>query len=142
MYTFEVKTLIDITNTQVVRPNQGSQLEYDQNRNFITLRQCVELRSIVGYDSPPWVEKIDLETLEFGSRYKGKHRVWTFRFTPDRDEVYSDSQGNVASLLLDDLNGVPIIKNLTETINIEVAVFECNDAVTCNTIIKAHPGTI
>jgi hypothetical protein len=142
MYTFEIKTLVDITNTQVIRPNQGSQLEYDQNRNFITLRQCVELRSIVNYDYRPHVETVDLSETEFGKNYKGKHRVWTFMFTPDRDGVYTDSKGNILGWLIEDLNNVPIIKNLTETVNIDVAVFDCNDSATCNTIIKAYPGTI
>lgn len=141
MHTFEIKTLVDITNTRVVRPNQGSQLEYDQNRNFITLRQCVELRSIVSYDEPPRVETVDIEGMGFGKNYKSKQSVWTFRFTPDRDGVYTDSQGNILGWLVDDLGSVPIIKNLTETVNIDVAVFDCINPATCNTIIKAYPGT-
>ena len=142
MYTFEIKTLVDVTNTQVARPNQGSPLEYDQNRNFITLRQCVELRSIVSYQVPPQVEKIDLKELGFGTDYKGKHRVWTFSFSPDRDGVYTTAAGDILGLLLDDLDGVPIIKNLTETVNIAKAIFDCKDIATRNTIIKAHLGTI
>ena len=78
MEIIEIKTLIDITNTKVIRLNQGSQFELDQNRNFITLMQCIELRSIVSYDITPVIEKIDIKSLGFGTAYKGKQNVWTF----------------------------------------------------------------
>jgi predicted NodU family carbamoyl transferase len=47
-----------------------------------------------------------------------------------------------ANLLIDDIDGVPIIKNLTETINMSKAIFNCKDPFSKNTIIKAHPATI
>jgi len=140
MDRIEIHTLVDITNTQVNRPNQGSQLEYDQNRNFITLRQCVELRSIVSYDNKPQYEECEIDGLGFGSSYKGKHRVWSFVFSPDRSFVYLDN-GDPIGGLIEDIDGVPIIVNLTETINIAKAIFDCKNVATKNTIIKAHLGT-
>jgi hypothetical protein len=142
METIEIQTLVDITNTRVNRPNQGSQLAYDQNRNFITLMQCVELRSIVSFDNPPIVEEIDIKGLGFGSNYKGKHRVWTFFIIPDRTGVYIGVDGDPVSGLVDDINSVPFIKNLLESINIDRAIFDCKNPSTKNTIIKAHKGTI
>ena len=59
METIEVKTLIDITNTNVVRANQGTPLEHDQYRNFTTQMQCIELRCVVTYDNLPTVEEVD-----------------------------------------------------------------------------------
>lgn len=135
MDVIEIKTLIDITNTKVIRLSQGSQLQLDQNKNFITLTQCVELRSIVHYDQGPIVEKVDIKELGFGSAYKGKHHVWTFTFSPDRKQVYLDNEGNAIGLLIDDLHEVPIIKNLTESINIVRAIFDLKDSATKNTII-------
>lgn len=142
METIEIQTLVDITNTRVNRPNQGSQLAYDQNRNFITLMQCVELRSIVSFDNPPIVEEIDVKGLGFGSEYKGKHRVWTFLIIPDRTGVYIGADGDSVSGLVDDIDSVPFIKNLSESINIDRAIFDCKNPSTKNTIIKAHKGTI
>ena len=142
MDTIEIKTLIDVTNTNVVRPNQGTQLQYDQNRNFITLRQCVELRSIVRYDNPPTSETVNIKDMGFGTDYKGEHTVWTFVFSPDRVGVYADELGDEIGHLFGDLDGIPIIKNLTETINIDKAIFDCRDLASRNTIIKAHKGTI
>ena len=140
MSTIEIKTLIDITRTNVIRINQGSNLELDQHRNFTTLIQCAEIRSIVMFDSNPTVEKVDIKGLGFGSAYKGKQHVWTFAFDPDRQDVYNDGSGNDLICLIDDLHLVPIIKNLTETVNIDKAVFDCKDNQYKNILIKAISG--
>ncbi len=137
----EITTLVDITNTNVIRSNQGTQLELDQNRNFITLLQCAELRSVIIYKDAPQIVEQDVNRLGFGTKYTGKHKVWKFRFNPDREAVYFDPKGGEIGLLLDDLDGVPVIKNLTETINIEKAIFDCTSIAGKNTIITAHTGT-
>lgn len=137
----QIQTLVDITRTGITRPTQGTQLQIDQNRNFTTLLQCLELRSIVSFDHNPTADKVDVKSLDFGLDYKGKHAVWTFNFVPDRQAVYED-RGNKIALLFDDIHAVPIIKNLTETINIGVAIFDLKDSKTKNTIIKALQGTI
>ena len=142
MDIIEIKTLIDITYTGVIRPRQGSQQELDQHKNFITLSQCSEMRSIISYDNAPTTENVDLKSLGFGSAHKGKHTVWTFTFRPDRSGVYTDDRGDPIGGLIDDLHEVPIIKNLTETINIDRAIFDLKDGANKNTIIKALPGTI
>ena len=137
MDIIEIKTLIDITNTRVIRLNQGSQLEIDQQRNFITLMQCIEIRSIVSYDMPPLLEKNqDLKKFKFGSIYKGKHSIWTFRFSTDRESIYYDDLGNPLGCLVEDLHEVPIIKNLTETVNIDKSIFDCKDPLFTNTIVN------
>jgi hypothetical protein len=142
MDTIEIKTLIDITDTRVVRPNQGSQLQMDQQRNFTTLRQCAEIRSVINYDNSPTSEKQDIKGLGFGTAYKGKQVVWTFRFNSDRPDVYVDDQGAPLGFLINDLDQIPVIKNLAETINIDKAIFELKDVRYKNTIITAITGTI
>jgi len=141
MEIIEIQTLVDITKTKVTRPNQGSPMAYDQNRNFITLMQCIELRSVVSYEFPPEVEKTDIKNMGFGTDYKGRQNVWKFEIIPDRVGVYTSEDGNVVGSLLDDINAVPIIKNLTETVNIDKAIFNCKDLASRNTIIKARTGT-
>ena len=142
MDIIEIQTLIDITNTRVVRPNQGTSLAYDQNRNFITLIQCIEIRSIINYNNPPVCKLMDITDSEFGSEYVGKHMVWTFNFIPDRIGVCAIDKKSPLGGLVENIDGVPIIKNLTETINIAKAIFDCKDVAYKNTIIKAHLGTI
>lgn len=141
MQVIEIQTLIDITDTKAVRPGQGSPTEQGQYKNFVTLKQCLELRSNIIYETSANIETKDLKDLGFGSKFKGKHKVWTFRFTPERSGAYYENNDQVGCLLTD-LHEVPVIKNLTETINIDKAVFDLNDAAQKNTIVKALQGTI
>jgi len=141
MEIIEIQTLVDITRTKVTRPNQGSPMAFDQNRNFITLMQCIELRSVVSYEFPPEVENKDITNMGFGSDFKGCQNVWRFEIIPDRVGVYTTENGNPVGSLLNDIDSVPIIKNLTETVNIHKAIFNCKDLASRNTIIKARTGT-
>jgi hypothetical protein len=135
MAQIELKTLIDITNTDVRRPNQGTQIEADQYRNWVTLKQCIELRSLVEFDHYPTVETVDLKDLEFGTSYKGKHAVWTFRFYPDQAGAFATEDSELG-LLLNAIDKVPVIKNLTETINTDRSIFDLSDTKFKNTTVR------
>ena len=137
MDSIEIKTLIDITKTRAIRATQGSRLEQDQYKNFQTLCQCLEIRSIISYDYAPEAEVVDIKGLGFGSQYKGQHKVWTFRFTPDRVGVYASDDGtDPVGNLVNDLDLVPVIKNLNETVNIDKAMFNCIDTKLKNIIVS------
>ena len=75
MQVIEIQTLIDITDSKVVRPNQGTALQQGQYKNFVTLKQCVEMRSNIIYDTAPTIETKDIKDLGFGTKYKGKNEV-------------------------------------------------------------------
>lgn len=141
MQVIEIQTLVDITDTKVNRPKQGLQLEHDQYRNFTTLKQCIEIRSNIIYDTSPSCETKDVKDLGFGTNYKGKQKVWTFRFSPERSGAYAE-RGNEIAALVEDVDAVPVIQKLSETINMDKAIFELKDSATKNTIIKAIQGTI
>ncbi len=141
MQVIEIQTLVDVTDTKVNRPKPGLQTQHDQFRNFTTLRQCVEIRSNIIFDTSPTVETVDVKDLGFGSKYKGKHQVWTFRFTPERTGPYAEGYNELGALI-EDIQNVPVIQKLTETINMDKAIFELKDPLTKNTIIKAIQGTI
>jgi len=132
MNIVEIKTLIDITATGVGRPYQGSQLELNQNRNWTTLNQCIGIRSLIEYNSEPTVETVDLKGQGFGTNFKGKQKIWTFRFETDQPLVF----GEGCELLVDDLDQIPVIKKLTESVNIDTAVFDTKSAEFKNTIIR------
>ena len=137
MDSIEIRTLIDVTKTKAARPTQGGKIEQDQYKNFQTLCQCLEISSIIAYDYAPECELVDVKGLGFGSEYKGKHHVWTFRFTPDRVGVYASDDGrDPVGNLLEDLDLVPIIKNLEETVNIDKAMFNCKDARLKNIVVS------
>jgi hypothetical protein len=136
MEVIEIKTLIDITNTNVRRINQGTQQQLDQFRNWTTLLQCIGLRSNINYDRDPRVETLDVKGLGFGTEFKGRHQVWTFQFRPDRPDTFADESEAVA-LLEKDLDKIPMILNLTETINTQRAVLDTSDRSFANTVVKA-----
>lgn len=139
MEIIEIKTLVDITNSNVRRLSQGTQQQVDQYRNWTTLKQCVELRSVVDYDFPPSVEETDVKNLGFGKKYKGVHKVWTWRIRPDRELVYVNEDGELGGLVAD-IDQVPVIQNLTESINIVKPVFDLSDADFKNTSIRKITG--
>ena len=139
METIEIKTLIDITNTGVRRANQGTSKELDQHKNWTTLNQCIEIRSIIEYDDAPSSAVVDIKGQGFGSDYKGKQRVWTWLFRPDRSNIFSDETGRLGGLLTS-VDQVPVIKNLDETVNIVTAVFDVSNPATKNTIINLVQG--
>ena len=139
MEVIELKTLVDITNTNVRRPGQGTEQELNQYKNWITLNQCIELRSVITFDSNPTVEKLDLKGLNFGTEFKGSHNVWTWRFYPDRANIFVNENSSLG-LLINDLDQVPIIVNLTETINTLRPVFELTNSKLINTTLKIISG--
>ena len=140
MEIIEIQTLVDITHTNVRRPNQGTLQEFEQYKNWTTLNQCIGIRSIISYDDVPKVDTIDIKGRGFGTKYKGKHRVWTWRFYPDREKAFN-TDTDPLGLLFEDIDQIPIIKKLTETINIDRAVFDCSTIELKNIIIKFSLGT-
>ena len=98
--------------------------------------QSIGLRAVIDFDRDPTVETVDVKGLGFGTNYQGTHQVWTFDFRPDRATAFADKNDPVALLKID-LDKIPIILNLTETINTEQAVFELVDAKSKNTVVKA-----
>jgi hypothetical protein len=137
METIIIKTLVDITNSGVSRPRPGADREFGQHRNWITLLQCIGLRSIIEYRSNPSVEVLDLKDLKFGKKHKGKHKVWTFEFSTDRSAPFRTDQGPL-DLLINDLHQVPVLEKLDETINMTKAVFDLNDDAYRNTIVEIN----
>lgn len=136
MEVIEIKTLVDITNTNVRRINQGTQQELDQFRNWTTLLQCIGLRAIINYDRDPQSEIIDITRQGFGNEYQGKQRVWTFQLRPETIGAFADQKDPVG-LLRKDLDKIPVILNLTETINTVRAMFDTVDVKFTNTVVKA-----
>ena len=136
MEIIEIKTLVDITNTDVRRLNQGTQMQFSQFRNWTTLLQCISLRANIEYEHDPHFEELDITGMGFGEKYSGIHRVWTFCFTPTQSDTFFNLNDPIF-LLREDLVNVPIIINLTETINIQNALFDLDSADFCNTIVKA-----
>lgn len=116
MRSYTCYTLVDITQTGVIRDSDAQQLERNQQRNWETVLQCIGLlaQPMDIYQHPP-VEAEQLETShEFGSEYQGSHMVWSFDFSVEHEAVFAlehDEFGRLNRAV----DQVPVITYLTET---------------------------
>jgi hypothetical protein len=102
MARIEIKTKIDITNSNVRHPDLGSEKELNQFRNYTTFMQVLGLRSVFDVVQEPTLDKDQ----------------WTMIINTDRDDVFLDGKDPVGLLKLD-LDKVPIITGLNETAQIK-----------------------
>lgn len=117
MPRYKIITLIDITRTGATK-NNGTQFQISQQHNFNSLRQAIELRSNVQWHTDPL--KLNGQLPD---NIDGKSVYWTWEFEVERDEVFLHENNHV-KLLLDDLNGVPIIPDLENNIEITPAAIQ------------------
>lgn len=109
-----IKTLVDVTRTDVRRKGQGEDLKLLQQQNYQTLQQIINLRNLIDNNDDPYVETRDV-TGEFGSSYKGQHKVWTYEFEVDHADAYA-MENDPLGLLKEDLEQIPVLGGLTETV--------------------------
>jgi len=101
---FQIKTLVDVTETNA-RKGQEKKL-VNQQDNFNTLYNTIGLRT----NPSDFNISIETETCkDFGSKYKGKHKVWTINFFVEAEASTS------VDFMIDDFEYVPIILGLEET---------------------------
>jgi hypothetical protein len=115
MNTYEIVTLVDITRTQA-RREEVDTVKKAQQANFDSLRQAIELRSNV-----EWLED-PAATLGSLPSANGKARYWTWQFTVEREAVF-EANGDPVALLHQDINGVPVIAGLEETVDLTPSAF-------------------
>jgi len=121
MARYRITTLIDITRTN---PNRAEvdRLKLDQQANFNSLIQAMGLRSNIEWNNDP-----KLHTGALPDDIEGKANHWIWDVDVERDDVFL-SDGNPVGLLVDDLHGVPIIDNLTNTVELSPAAFQTKGA--------------
>lgn len=100
MPSYTITTLVDITKPDTEKQSQQS--------NFSILLLTLGLRSNVSWSSDPVKET---GKIPFGS---GKAAYWTWTFDNEQPDLFLDNN-NPVGLLLDDLNGVPVITGLEDT---------------------------
>ena len=110
-----IKTLVDVTRTDVRRRGQGDEQKLLQQQNFQTLQQVINLRNLINLNDDPFVSTRDV-TGEFGTSIKGEHKVWTYEFEVDHADAYTDDESDPVGLLKQDFEQVPVLGGLTETV--------------------------
>jgi hypothetical protein len=112
-YKHKGYTLIDITKTGILTREPLKQR--NQQRNWETIQQILSFRAQPMEMSYIGSVEEDLETYCFGANYQGIHRIWTFEFAIERDDVYRMDHDRYGSLK-HDLSLIPVILGLDETI--------------------------
>lgn len=111
MPRYQIVTLIDITRTGATK-NNGTEMQIKQQNNFNSLRQAIEMRSNVTWLKDP--KKIEGQ-LPYGIDGKATHWIW--EFDVEREDVFL-IDGDQTGLLVEDLNGVPIIPDLENSVEV------------------------
>lgn len=128
MQTISVLTLVDITETSVVR--HTSELEYKRNqqRNWEAVLQTIGIRAQPMRIKGPSQLELNLDALQFGESYHGVHKVWGFEFSVEHDDVFR-SGDDPLYFLETDFNQVPIITGLDETARFLLPIFYTHGAI-------------
>jgi len=123
---FLIKTLVDITNTNVRKRSGKDSLQQDNNDMIVqTIGLRVNLENIKLTASEETVDNV------FGSNFTGKHQVWNFIFTPSLEDSISVDD------LIKDFDSIPVNINLDETAQIKTNCFVTNNSQHTNILFKA-----
>jgi hypothetical protein len=116
MERFKIISLVDITRSNCSR-SETNKIKIGQQANFNSLVQAIGLRSNLEWDTDP---QLNSGSLPHPLNGKAKHWIW--EFFVERDSVFLD-QGDPVGLLVNDLNGVPVIDQLNNSIEIDPCCF-------------------
>ena len=120
-YLYQGFTLIDITPTGVINYSPQNEQKRNQQRNWETIQQILSLRTQPTIlETDDFVD--DVIKYNFGIKYQGEHKIWTFKFEVDYADIYQDGPDKFG-LIKNDFKITPVILNLTETAIPEIAVF-------------------
>lgn len=117
MPRYRITTLVDITRTGFKR-SDPDQTKIDQQNNFNSIRQAIELRSNVTWLTDPLKKQGALP-----DPFRGKAAYWIWEFDTEREDLFM-KDGDPVFLLRDDLHGVPVIAGLEETIDLSPAAIQ------------------
>ena len=109
MPRYAIKTTVDITRSNPARDDADS-VRQGQQSNFNTLIQGIGMRANVSWSTDPYriVHEGEAE--------------WLWEFETEQIDVFL-KDGDPVGLLKEDLDGIPIIGNLSNTTRFDRAVF-------------------
>jgi hypothetical protein len=117
MERFKIITLIDITRTRAPRTETDIK-KIKQQANFNSFLQTINMRSNIDWHRDP-----AKNTGSLPYPLEGKANHWIWEFETERDEIYLKNHNPVGHLL-DDLDGVPIIADLENTVDLSPSVIK------------------
>ena len=121
-YLYQAYTLIDISPTGQTVYSRERELERNQQRNWETVLQLINLRTQIEIiETSDTIKNIN-DLGQFGINYTGLHKIWSFKFAVSYAEIYRDASDSYG-LLKHDFKLTPIILGLTETAEPELPIF-------------------
>jgi len=146
MHTYCITTLVDITENGVLRnqfpfKTKSGELVHDgatlaiarnQQSNFTTLIQLLQMRSNIDWESTPVKQMDNIVNWRFGSVFEGRHTIWQFEWQVEQSEVYAFDSDPVGGLI-EDFDQIPIINFCKETAAFPRNVFNTQDPRYINT---------
>ena len=109
MPRYKIKTTVDITRSNPSREDTNS-VRNGQQLNFNTLLQGIGMRANVEWDNDP-------QPVEYQDT-----KEWFWEFETEQVDVFATKDDPVG-LIKQDLQGIPVIRNLTETATLEKPIF-------------------
>ena len=89
-------------------------------------------KKVIAKDAIPI--KLSAGNTKFGKVYEGKHKLWTFIFYTDQNDVYADTDGQTGAVEKD-LDLIPIVSFCKETATFPQNAFLTQDDDTRNTFV-------
>ena len=141
MHEYRIHTLVDITDNGnlkqqfpftttagvKVQDKHTLSIARNQNSNFSTLVQLLQMRGNITWDhAPQKMELPDLGTHIFGSYYEGAHTTWHFQFFTEQSGVYGGMVDPTENLV-EDFNLVPVVPECTNTAYLPIQTFVTRD---------------
>ena len=158
MHEYRIHTLVDITengnlkqafpfktrNGEVINDKHSLAIARNQNNNFNTILQLLQLRGNITWELPPQrVELLSLGNHDFGSYYEGGHSTWHFQFFTEQTDIFGD-QSDPTENLVEDFNLVPVLTECSNTAHFPIQTFVTKDLTGTNQqkVISALSGGI
>jgi|TARA_B100000282_G_scaffold272700_1_gene228173 hypothetical protein len=141
MHEYRIHTLVDITDNgnlkkqfpfetlsgHKVHDKHTLAVARDQNSNFSTMLQLLQMRGNITWENPP--QKVELPNLGnhgFGSYYEGPHSTWHFQFFTEQVGVYGEMIDPTVNLV-EDFSLIPIMTQCHNTAHFPVQTFVTKD---------------
>ena len=137
MHEYRLHTLVDITENgnlkqkfpfetssgKVIKDKDTLATARDQNANFNTLLQVLQMRAHITWEQSP--QRGDLPSLGnygFGSYYEGQHSTWHFQFFSEQSGLYGDDIDPTENLVMD-FNLVPVLTQCENSAHFPIQTF-------------------
>lgn len=126
LYRYAGYTLVDITNTGVIKYSEENNSLRNQQCNWESVIQILSLRTQIMSASQSKILSSDVSDFKFGESYSGTHNIWYFEFIVEYADVYG-SFNDPFKVLINDFSKVPVNIGLNETVSFPIPMFYTKD---------------